>query len=222
MLPAPLLLPLFLAGGAAALIDEVTWFQLLALHAGGTSRAMAAVLATFMAGLGAGAILAPRLGRSRRPMVVCAVLEAAIGVCALAMPALLPAIGRLPPALQAPGFTLALLAPAVAMGATLPVAARALGSGRAAARAVGWLYAANTLGGVIGCLLAGFWLLRVHDTAVAARVAAGTSGGRILSSAGTRPACQSWQWTMSNGAPSRADNSAAARAKNIHRAASSA
>lgn len=176
MLPAPLLLPLFLAGGAAALIDEVTWFQLLALHAGGTSRAMAAVLATFMAGLGAGAILAPRLGRSRRPMVVCAVLEAAIGVCALAMPALLPAIGRLPPALQAPGFTLALLAPAVAMGATLPVAARALGSGRAAARAVGWLYAANTLGGVIGCLLAGFWLLRVHDTAVAARVAAGTSG----------------------------------------------
>ena len=176
MLPAPLLLPLFLAGGAAALIDEVTWFQLLALHAGGTSRAMAAVLATFMAGLGAGAILAPRLGRPRRPMVVCAVLEAVIGVSALAMPTLLPAIGRLPPSLQAPGFTLALLAPAVAMGATLPVAARALGSGRAAARAVGWLYAANTLGGVIGCLLAGFWLLRVHDTGVAARVAAGTSG----------------------------------------------
>ena len=53
MLPAPLLLPLFLAGGAAALIDEVTWFQLLALHAGGTSRAMAAVLATFMATAGA-------------------------------------------------------------------------------------------------------------------------------------------------------------------------
>ena len=60
MIPAPLLLPLFIASGAAALVDEIAFFQLLSLHAGGTSRSMAIVLATFMAGLGLGAIVVPR------------------------------------------------------------------------------------------------------------------------------------------------------------------
>ena len=173
MIPAQLLLPLFVASGAAALIDEVTWFQLLALHVGGTSRAMATVLATFMAGLGLGALVVPGRLASLTPLGACCLLELAIGLCALAMPSVFAAAGTLPPALATPAFTLALVVPAMAMGATLPVAARALGPGRRAARRVAWLYAANTLGGVAGCLAAGFWLLRVHDTAMAGRVAAG-------------------------------------------------
>lgn len=179
MFPAALL-PLFFASGAAALIDEVTWFQLLALHSGGTSRAMATVLATFMAGLGLGALVVPRrLGRLR-PLMACALLEFAIGLAGLAMPRLLAAAGALSPAIRTPALTLALLLPAMAMGATLPVAVRSLGPGRHAARQVGWLYAANTLGGVVGCLAAGFWLLRVHDTSVAALVAAASSGAAGL------------------------------------------
>ncbi|MFM8436437.1 MAG: hypothetical protein ACKOBP_14065, partial [Planctomycetia bacterium] len=82
MLPAPFLLPLFVASGAAALVYEVTWFQLLALHAGGSSRAAALVLATFMAGLGFGSLLVPRwVSRATNPLLACAALEALIALC---------------------------------------------------------------------------------------------------------------------------------------------
>ena len=83
------LLPLFVASGAAALVDEVAWFQLLALHAGGTSRAMATVLATFMAGLGLGALVVPRRLGSLPPLLACFFLEVAIGLAGLAMPRIL-------------------------------------------------------------------------------------------------------------------------------------
>lgn len=168
MIPAPLLLPLFIASGAAALVDEIAFFQLLSLHAGGTSRSMAIVLATFMAGLGLGAIVVPRrLPASLHPLRACAGLELAIGVSALLLPRLFPLASSLPAPLDSIAFALLLLVPTLAMGATLPLAARALGPGRRAARQVAGLYAANTLGGVIGCVAAGFWLLRVHDTGVA-------------------------------------------------------
>jgi spermidine synthase len=177
MMPAFLLLPLFLAGGAAALVYEVTWFQLLAIHAGGSSRAAATVLATFMAGLGFGSLLVPRwVSRATNPLLACAALEALIALCGLAMPWAIAAVPRLPSLLHAAAFALLLLVPAAAMGGTLPLAARTLGSGPAAARRVAGLYAANTLGGVAGCLAAGFWLLRVHDTLVAGLVAAGLNG----------------------------------------------
>lgn len=198
MIPAPLLLPLFVASGAAALVDEIAWFQLLSLHAGGTSRSMAIVLSTFMAGLGLGALVVPRrLPAGIDPLRVCAVLEWIIGLSALLLPRLFPVASGAPQPLDSLAFALLLLVPTVAMGATLPLAARALGPGRGAARRVAWLYAANTLGGVIGCLAAGFWLLRVHDTGVAALFAAALNAlagawalllaGRSAAAAPSRP-----------------------------------
>jgi spermidine synthase len=181
MTPASLLLPLFLASGAAALIYEVTWFQLLSLHAGGSSRATATVLATFMAGLGCGSLLVPRrVPRTVNPLLACAALELVVALFGLGMPWALAAVAELPRWLHFPGFALLLLVPAAAMGATLPLAARALGPGPRAVRSVGWLYAANTLGGVAGCLAAGFWLLRVHDTLVAGWVAVILNGVAVL------------------------------------------
>ena len=177
MMPTLVLLPLFVASGAAALVYEVTWFQLLAVHAGGSTRAAATVLATFMAGLGFGSLLVPRwVSRAMNPLLACAALEALIALCGLAMPWAITAVDTLPHRLHAAAFALLLLVPAAAMGGTLPLAARTLGSGPAAARRVAGLYAANTLGGVAGCLAAGFWLLRVHDTLVAGLVAASLNG----------------------------------------------
>jgi hypothetical protein len=43
---APLVVPVFLAGGCAALIYEPAWFQSLAILLGGTTRGIALVLAT--------------------------------------------------------------------------------------------------------------------------------------------------------------------------------
>ena len=57
------------------------------------------------------------------------------------------------------------------MGATLPALARWV---EATPRGVSWLgffYAGNTTGAVVGSLLAGFYLLRVHDVSFATYVA---------------------------------------------------
>lgn len=172
MKPATFLLPIFVAGGAAALIYEVVWFQLLALQVGGATRAIAIVLATFMGGLGAGALVIPRLiPPTTDPLRACAVLEAFTALCGLAMPGAIAATGGCSATVQWLAVSLLILVPTLAMGGTLPIATRALGAGRPAARQVAGLYAANTMGGVAGCLIAGFHLLRLHDTRVATLVA---------------------------------------------------
>jgi spermidine synthase len=172
MKPATLLLPLLVASGAAALVYEVVWFQLLALQVGGATRAIALVLATFMAGLGAGALVLPRLIRkSTDPLRAVAALEVFTALCGLTLPWAIAATGMLSGALQWLAVCLLLLPPTLAMGGTLPIAARGLGPGRWATRQVAGLYAANTFGGVLGCLLAGFHLLRLHDVWVATFVA---------------------------------------------------
>ena len=52
---------LFVGSGAAALIYEVVWFQLIQLVIGATAVSLGVLLATFMGGLCAGSLLAPRL-----------------------------------------------------------------------------------------------------------------------------------------------------------------
>jgi spermidine synthase len=53
------------------------------------------------------------------------------------------------------------------MGATLPAIARRYSGGRRGTSALAWLYAANTIGAVIGALLSAFYLLAVWDVWVA-------------------------------------------------------
>ncbi len=72
---------------------------------------------------------------------------------------------------------LALLPSTMLMGATLPIVAPWLGGDRRGAARLGWCYAANTVGGVAGSLLAGFYLLRVHDAYVATFVAVALNVG---------------------------------------------
>src|SRR5207244_685057 len=65
-----------------------------------------------------------------------------------------------------------LLPPTILMGATLPAVARWV---EATPRGIAWLgffYGGNIAGAVIGCLLAGFYLLRLYDMATATYVAA--------------------------------------------------
>ena len=57
------------------------------------------------------------------------------------------------------------------MGATLPAISRWFDQQDEAAASVGFLYTANIAGGAVGTVLAGFYLLRVHDTVVASAVA---------------------------------------------------
>jgi spermidine synthase len=64
-----------------------------------------------------------------------------------------------------------LLPPTVLMGATLPAISRWVGTTGTGVSWLGCFYGANIAGAVFGCLIAGFYLLRVYDMATASVVA---------------------------------------------------
>ena len=132
---------LFFASGAAALIFETLWFRRAGLAFGNSIWAGALVLSSFMAGMAAGNALSARVApRLRRPFRWFAGLEITIALVGLVLVVTLPLLGPalaplFRPLLPAPwllqplrftaGFAV-LLAPAIAMGATLPILVHAL------------------------------------------------------------------------------------------------
>ncbi len=179
----PLLLILFAGSGCSALIYEIVWFQLLQLAIGSTAVSMGVLLATFMGGLCLGSAGLPRLRLSQKhPLGVYAVLEVGIAVCGILVLFAIPYVDRIYfagaaqglPGMLLRGFicALCLLPPTFLMGASLPAIVRWIES---TPRGVSWwglLYGGNTVGAVIGCLLAGFYLLRLYNTFTATYVAA--------------------------------------------------
>ena len=180
----PALLILFAASGCSALIYEVTWYQLLQLAIGSTAVSMGVLLATFMGGLCIGSLALPRWQtfRTQHPLRVYAWLEGGIAAFGLLVLVTLPLINRVYVAGLASGFpgmllrgllaAACMLIPTILMGASLPALARWI---EASTEGVSWwglLYGGNTAGAVAGCLLAGFYLLRVYDTYVATYAAA--------------------------------------------------
>jgi spermidine synthase len=150
--------------GLAALVYQIIWTRLLGLAFGTTTEAISCVLAVFFGGMALGNWLAAgRLARVRRPLRVYAWLELGIGAHALLSLPLLLELDTLHAWMGAERLTTAaalLLPPTLAMGATLPVVARGLVVADATlGRWSAWLYAANTLGAVLGAYLCGFWLI---------------------------------------------------------------
>jgi len=191
-----LLLLLFAGSGCSALIYEIVWYQLLQLVIGSTAVSLAVLLATFMGGLCLGSMALPRILSVRRqhPLRVYALVEMGIGICGIlvlfGMPLVdqvyVAAMGHGLPAmlLRAVVTAACLLPPTVLMGASLPAASRWLETTPEGVSWMGLLYGGNTAGAVFGCLLAGFYLLRVHDMATATLVAAAINGAVALISFG--------------------------------------
>jgi spermidine synthase len=180
----PVLLVLFAGSGCAALIYEIVWFQLLELVIGSSAVSIGVLLGTFMGGMCLGSLLLPRLvSRRHHPLRVYAALEAGIGVSALGLLALVPSIGHIYTAWAGDGTfgfllrgvvaAVCLLPPTLAMGATLPAVARWVETTPEGIAWLGLFYAGNIAGAVSGSLLAGFYLLRVYDMAIATYVAVG-------------------------------------------------
>lgn len=178
----PLLLVLFIASGCSALIYEIVWYQLLQLVIGSTAVSLGVLLATFMGGLCIGSIALPRLASGRQhPLKIYALVEMGIGVCGLAVQFGMPLLDRLYTVgaghglpsilLRAALCGACLLLPTALMGASLPAAARWVQATPEGVSWLGLLYGGNTIGAVFGCLLAGFYLLRVFDMATATFVA---------------------------------------------------
>jgi spermidine synthase len=180
----PLLLLLFIGSGCAALIYEIVWFQLLELVIGSSAVSLGVLLGTFMGGMCIGSPWLPRIISARwHPLRVYALLEIGIGLMGLAVLWGMPALsavyvanaktGSPGLALRAALCAICLLPPTLLMGATLPAISRWV---ERTPRGVAWLgffYGGNTVGAVSGCMLAGFYLLRVYDMATATYVAVG-------------------------------------------------
>jgi spermidine synthase len=178
----PLLLVLFLASGCSALIYEIVWYQLLQLVIGSSAVSLGVLLATFMGGLCIGSLALPRfISEREHPLRIYAWIELGIGACGLLAWLGMPLIDHLYVAAAGHGFPAmilraivaagCLLPPTILMGASLPAAARWIESTPEGVSWLGLLYGGNTTGAVFGCLLAGFYLLRVYDMATATYVA---------------------------------------------------
>jgi spermidine synthase len=171
---------LLFASGFCALVYQIGWLRELRLIFGASTAASAAVLAIFIGGLGLGGwLLGRHVDRHPHPILFYAQLEAIVAVTAAISPLLLGLVRWL---YIAAGGTaslglvvgttgrlilsaLVLIAPTVAMGGTLPAAARgAVLRSDSRRRDAAALYALNTLGAVTGCLLATFFLLEALGT----------------------------------------------------------
>jgi spermidine synthase len=177
-----LLLVLFAASGCAALIYQIVWFQLLSFAIGASALSLGVLLPTYLGGLCIGSLLLPRyVSRAAHPLRVLGCLELAIGALGAVALYAIPALGGAYSASVGTGATglalrllvaaLALLPATILMGATLPAVALWTKTDGDGAATLGHLYAANVAGAVAGCLLAGFYLLRMHDAQVATLVA---------------------------------------------------
>jgi spermidine synthase len=170
----PLLLLLFVGSGCAALIYEIVWFQLIELVIGSSAVSLGVLLGTFMGGMCLGSLLLPRyVSPEQHPLRAYAKLEAGIGVLGLVVLAVVPLVGSIYTATAMGGLlgilwrallcAICLIPPTVLMGATLPAIARWVETTPSGVSWLGFFYGSNIAGAVFGCLLAGFYLLRVHD-----------------------------------------------------------
>lgn len=164
--------------GFVALTYEVAWIRLLALVLGSSTYSFTLMIAAFVAGIALGSFLVERgvaLGRTPLARFALAELGVALGVLLT-----LPLYERLPywflqykamlapsaaafPLFEAGKFAfcfLLMLVPTVFLGMTLPLATRLVTARRAEVGAkVGEIFAANTLGNVLGAAVATLALL---------------------------------------------------------------
>jgi spermidine synthase len=173
--PGALLVTVALAiSGAVSMLYEVGWTRALALAIGSSTYAFTSMLLAFLVGIAGGSALYSRLSPARRiSPAAFALLQAGIGVATGAIILLFeraPEVFLLalrwsaaPEFVQAAQFAVsagALLFSSLLIGATFPCAVAVVAQNRAdIGRQVGRLYGANTLGAIIGSIVAGFILM---------------------------------------------------------------
>ena len=166
---------LFVCSGFAGLLYEVVFAKHLGVIFGGTSLAAYTVMATYMGGMALGAWLGGLLAdRVRSPLKWYALFEAAIGVYALATPALFKLIAHIYVALAAdvrpdsPVLTLWRVSlgvivfgiPTILMGTTLPIMFKFLrGYLPGRGNIIAHLYTANIMGAALGALAGAYAIL---------------------------------------------------------------
>ena len=177
----------FTLSGLAGLIYESTWTRYLQLFLGHAAYAQVLVLALFMGGMGAGALLTGRIGPRISPLAAYAAIEGLLGIFALVFHPLYTVVTAFAYDTLLPGtlgsisgqieqWTLAailILPQSILLGMTFPLMSAAilrLGAPQPG-RVFAMLYFTNSAGAVIGVLLAGFWLIESDGLRAAMRFA---------------------------------------------------
>ncbi len=188
--PPIVILAIFVLSGAAALIDEIVWSRQLVLVFGNTTQAVSAILTGFFGGIAVGSFVGGRVAdRIRDPLRMYGLLELALAVVVVVTPftfqlinglyrGIYPTLEGSPQALAAlrVGMAILALAPAtILMGATLPTLTRYLARDASLTGAFSRLYAANTIGAIVGTTLAGFVLIELLGLSGALAVGAACS-----------------------------------------------
>ena len=170
----------YAVSGFTAMIYEVAWSRVLVLVLGSSTYAYTIMLATFLLGLALGAGLASRwLRPGHNAIWIAALCQCGIGLATYASALLVEETPFIylkvyevfnPSArgLLIVQFVLAvslMILPTLGLGAMFPITVRGLNpSGKQAAKVVGWAYALNTLGAIVGSTLAGFCLVPFFGT----------------------------------------------------------
>ncbi len=171
-LPRAALSAVFVSGLCGMALETV-WTRILVPSFNNSAYGFASVLFVFLLGLGIGSRAAAVASRWNRPATLGALLLAAgvlafLGYSGYEVTQLLQmrfadmeASGVRPLFLEPLLEALLLILPvAIAQGMVLPVAARLSGGDGSA---VSRLYFWNTLGGILGALAAGFWLIPIYN-----------------------------------------------------------
>jgi spermidine synthase len=181
----------FFLSGATALIYEVLWTRMLALTFGNTVYAIGIVLMAFMGGLSLGSyIFGKWADKGKNLLKGYGVLEILIGISALVTPAALDHIASLHVSLSPLSMhrwelleieylfsmlvlvMLVLVVPTTLMGGTLPIISRYfIHSEKDLGKRVGALYSINTIGGIFGTFLVGFFLIRLFGLSLSLKIA---------------------------------------------------
>lgn len=191
----PVLLGLFLVTGFTGLVYELLWARMFTVVFGATVLAVSTVLAAYFAGLALGSWVFGRIvDQFGRPLLLYGLLELGIGGYAAFLPSLIPHAQGIAADLShlAPdsflGVSLArflasllvMLLPTTLMGASLPVLGRFIVEARdRIGRGLGYLYAVNTIGAALGCVVTGFLLIETlgvsasHTLAIVLNLAVG-------------------------------------------------
>ena len=163
----------------ASFIYEIAWIRLLALVLGSATHAFELMLSAFILGLALGAFwVRTRADRTRDPIRMLGVVQLCMGTLAIGtlllhttsfhwMAALTEAVDDTDAGyrlynLARYGIALAvMLPPTFCAGITLPLITRTLLGRGHGERAIGAVYAWNTLGSILGVTLASLWLMPV-------------------------------------------------------------
>ncbi len=170
-----LVLAALACSGFAALVYQVAWMRTLSLTIGSSVYAMSLILTAYILGLAIGTTVFSRfVDRSRHLLSTLGTLQVGIGAAALLV---VPVLGKLPvwmvavvesnkgsfATLMFVEFAivfLVILIPTVLMGGVFPTAIRICTRRvESVGRSVGNVYAANTVGNILGAFAGGFLLI---------------------------------------------------------------